>query len=41
MVLTQINIKKFGLHSGNRIKTLMIFLNMEMEGGWTTFPSSR
>ena len=34
-----INIKKFGLHSGNRIKTLMIFLNMEMEGGWTTFPA--
>ena len=35
----QINIKKFGLHSGNRIKTLMIFLNQEMEGGWTTFPA--
>ena len=34
-----VNIKKFGLHSGNRIKTLMIFLNMEMEGGWTTFPA--
>ena len=33
-----VNIKKFGLHSGNRIKTLMIFLNMEMEGGCTTFP---
>lgn len=34
-----VNIKKFGLHSGNRIKTLMIFLNMEMEGGVTTFPA--
>ena len=34
-----VNIKKFGLHSGSRIKTLMIFLNMEMEGGWTTFPA--
>ena len=33
-----VNIKKFGLHSGNRIKTLMIYLNQDVEGGWTTFP---
>ena len=33
-----VNIKKFGLHSGNRIKTLMIYLNQDCEGGMTTFP---
>ena len=33
-----VNLKKFGLKSGNRIKTLMIYLNQECEGGLTTFP---
>ena len=33
-----VNIKKFGLHSGNRIKTLMIYLNQDLEGGCTRFP---
>ena len=31
------NMKKFGLASGNRIKTLMIYLNQDMEGGTTNF----
>ena len=31
------NMKKFGLASGNRIKTLMIYLNQDMEGGETMF----
>ena len=31
------NMKKFGLASGNRIKTLMIYLNQDLEGGETMF----
>ena len=33
------NLIKFGLASGNRIKTLMIYLNYDLEGGSTTFPN--
>ena len=33
------NLMKFGLHSGNRIKTLMVYLNFDLEGGATTFPN--
>lgn len=32
------NIKRFGLASGNRIKTLMVYLNFDLEGGSTYFP---
>ena len=33
------NLIKFGLASGNRVKTLMIYLNFDLEGGATTFPN--
>ena len=33
------NLIKFGLASGNRIKTLMIYLNYDLEGGSTSFPN--
>lgn len=33
------NLIKFGLSSGNRVKTLMIYLNYNLEGGSTTFPN--
>ena len=33
------NLIKFGLASGNRVKTLMIYLNFDLEGGCTTFPN--
>ena len=34
------NLKRFGLASGNRIKTLMVYLNYEsLEGGETYFPN--
>ena len=33
------NLIKFGLASGNRVKTLMIYLNFDLEGGSTTFPN--
>ena len=33
------NLIKFGLASGNRVKTLMIYLNFDIEGGSTTFPN--
>ncbi len=33
------NIKKYGLASGNRIKTLMVYLNFDLEGGETYFPN--
>lgn len=33
------NLIKFGLGSGNRTKTLMIYLNYNIEGGCTTFPN--
>tara|TARA_Y100000592_G_C5442074_1_gene303967 strand:- start:47 stop:625 length:579 start_codon:yes stop_codon:yes gene_type:complete len=32
------NIKRYGLASGNRIKTLMVYLNFDLEGGETYFP---
>lgn len=33
------NLIKFGLASGNRVKTLMIYLNFDLEGGSTSFPN--
>ena len=33
------NLIKFGLGSGNRTKTLMIYLNFDLEGGSTSFPN--
>ena len=33
------NLIKFGLASGNRVKTLMIYLNYDLEGGSTSFPN--
>ena len=33
------NLIKFGLASGNRVKTLMIYLNVDLEGGSTSFPN--
>jgi prolyl 4-hydroxylase len=33
------NLTKFGLASGNRTKTLMVYLNYDMEGGSTSFPN--
>ncbi len=33
------NIKKYGLASGQRIKTLMVYLNFDLEGGETYFPN--
>ena len=33
------NLIKFGLASGNRVKTLMIYLNYGLEGGSTSFPN--
>ena len=40
MAFDQINIKKFGLHSGNRIKTLMIYLN-QGDGRWLDYISQQ
>ena len=33
------NLIKFGLASGNRVKTLMVYLNFDLEGGSTSFPN--